>query len=69
MTLTGFIISIGILIELILILQIINNELERKKPIIKPFDIMPKVKVNGKVKHFPYTKAGKKAAAKARKKK
>lgn len=23
---------------------------------------MPKVKVNGKVKHFPYTKAGKKAA-------
>lgn len=30
---------------------------------------MPKVKVNGKVKHFPYTKAGYKAAAKARKKK
>ena len=26
---------------------------------------MPKVKVGGKVKHFPYTKAGYKAAAKA----
>ena len=30
---------------------------------------MPKVKVGGKIKHFPYTKAGKKAAAKAKKKK
>jgi len=29
---------------------------------------MPKVKVGGKVKHFPYTKAGRKAAAKARRK-
>ena len=29
---------------------------------------MPKVKVGGKVKHFPYTKAGKKAAMKAKKK-
>jgi len=29
---------------------------------------MPKAKVKGKVKHFPYTKAGYKAAAKARKK-
>lgn len=29
---------------------------------------MPKVKVGGKVKHFPYTKAGRKAAAKAKKK-
>lgn len=29
---------------------------------------MPKVKMpNGKVKHFPYTKAGKKAAQKAKK--
>ena len=28
---------------------------------------MPKVKVKGKVKHFPYTKAGYKAAAKAKK--
>ena len=27
---------------------------------------MPKVKVGGKVKHFPYTPAGKAAAAKAR---
>ena len=30
---------------------------------------MPKVKVKGKVKKFPYTKAGRKAAVKARKKK
>ena len=30
---------------------------------------MPKVKVNGKIKHFPYTKAGYKAAAKAKGKK
>ena len=30
---------------------------------------MPKVKVGGKVKHFPYTKAGYKAAAKAKEKK
>ena len=30
---------------------------------------MPKVKIKGKVKHFPYTKAGYKAAAKARRKK
>jgi len=29
---------------------------------------MPKVKVGGKVKHFPYTKAGKKAAANYKKK-
>ena len=29
---------------------------------------MPKVKVKGKVKKYPYTKAGKKAAAKARRK-
>jgi hypothetical protein len=29
---------------------------------------MPKVKVRGKVKHFPYTKEGYKAAAKAKKK-
>jgi len=29
---------------------------------------MPKVKVRGKVKHFPYSKAGYKAAAKAGKK-
>ena len=29
---------------------------------------MPKVKVKGKVKHFPYTKAGKKAAAKMKRK-
>ena len=28
---------------------------------------MPKVKVKGKVKHFPYTKKGKAAAKKARK--
>lgn len=28
---------------------------------------MPKVKVGSKVKHFPYTAAGKKAAAKAKK--
>lgn len=28
---------------------------------------MPKVKVGGKVKHYPYTPAGKKAAVKARK--
>ena len=28
---------------------------------------MPKVKMGGKVKHFPYTKAGYKAAAKAKK--
>lgn len=27
---------------------------------------MPKVKVNGETKHFPYTVAGKKAAAKAK---
>ena len=27
---------------------------------------MPKVTINGKVKHFPYTKAGKKAAKKAK---
>ena len=27
---------------------------------------MPKVKVKGKTKHFPYTKAGYKAAAKAK---
>ena len=27
---------------------------------------MPKVKVKGKTKHFPYTKKGKKAAAKAK---
>ena len=30
---------------------------------------MPKVKVNGKVKTYPYTTAGKKAAKKAKKKK
>jgi len=30
---------------------------------------MPKVKIKGKIKHFPYTKAGYKAAAKARKRK
>lgn len=30
---------------------------------------MPKAIVNGKVKHFPYTKTGKKAAANAKKKK
>jgi hypothetical protein len=30
---------------------------------------MPKVKVKGKVKKFPYTKAGRKAAVVARKKK
>lgn len=30
---------------------------------------MPKVKVGGKIKHFPYTKAGRKAAAKAKHKK
>lgn len=30
---------------------------------------MPKVKVNGKVKHYPYTKAGVRMAKKARKKK
>ena len=29
---------------------------------------MPKVKVGGKVKHFPYTKKGKAAAKKASKK-
>ena len=29
---------------------------------------MTKVKIKGKVKHFPYTKAGYKAAAKAKKK-
>ena len=29
---------------------------------------MPKVKIKGKTKHFPYTKAGYKAAAKAKKK-
>jgi hypothetical protein len=29
---------------------------------------MPKVRVKGKVKKYPYTKAGKKAAAKARRK-
>ena len=28
---------------------------------------MPKVKIGGKTKHFPYTKAGKKAAVKAKK--
>ena len=28
---------------------------------------MPKVKVKGKIKHFPYTPAGKAAAAKAKK--
>jgi len=28
---------------------------------------MPKVKVKGKIKHFPYTKAGKAAARRARK--
>lgn len=28
---------------------------------------MPKVKMNGKTKHFPYTPAGKKAAAEAKK--
>ena len=30
---------------------------------------MPKTKIDGKIKHFPYTKAGYKAAAKAKKKK
>jgi len=30
---------------------------------------VPKVKIKGKVKHFPYTKAGYKAAARAKKKK
>lgn len=30
---------------------------------------MPKVILKGRVKHFPYTKAGQKAAAKARKSK
>jgi hypothetical protein len=30
---------------------------------------MPTAKVKGKIKHYPYTKAGYKAAAKARKKK
>jgi len=30
---------------------------------------MPKIKIAGKVKHFPYTKAGRKAAAGARRKK
>jgi len=30
---------------------------------------MPKIKVKGKVKEFPYTKAGYKAATKAKKKK
>lgn len=30
---------------------------------------MPKVIVKGKVKHFPYTKVGYKAAAKAKRKK
>lgn len=29
---------------------------------------MPKVKVNGKIKHFPYTKKGKEAAKRAMKK-
>lgn len=29
---------------------------------------MPKVKIKGKVKHFPYTKKGKAAALKAKKK-
>jgi hypothetical protein len=29
---------------------------------------MPKVRVKGKVKKYPYTKAGKKAAARARRK-
>lgn len=29
---------------------------------------MPKVKVDGKIKHFSYSPAGKKAAAKAKKK-
>ena len=29
---------------------------------------MPEVKVKGKIKHFPYTKAGKKAAKKFRRK-
>jgi len=29
---------------------------------------MPKVKVGGKVKHFPYTKKGKAAAKRAKKK-
>ena len=29
---------------------------------------MPKVRVGGKMKHFPYTKAGKKAAMQAKKK-
>lgn len=29
---------------------------------------MPKVTIKGKTKHFPYTKAGYKAAAKAKKK-
>ena len=30
---------------------------------------MPKIKVGGKVKHFPYTKKGRVAAKKAKKKK
>jgi len=30
---------------------------------------VPKVKIKGKIKHFPYTKAGYKAAARAKKKK
>lgn len=29
---------------------------------------MPKVRINGKVKHYPYTKAGKKAAQTAKRK-
>lgn len=42
-----------------------NKEID--KVLIKETEKMPVVKVNGKEKHFPYTKKGKKDAAEAKK--